>query len=114
MSLRPIAKHFMIGVGIAATVVIVLLQAFPEISSPFPEEAKARQATEQKDTAAVVSVPADAVAGGAPMQVNEAERTLIDTLLNPKGLATEVKIFTHIPGDYLSVFLRACISPNAP
>ncbi len=104
----------MIGVGITSILVIVLLQVFPEISSPFPEEVKAQQATAQNDTVEVASAPADAVPGGTPMQVNEVGRTLIDTLVNKNSLVTEVKIYTHILGDYLSVLLKACISPNAP
>lgn len=114
MTLRPIAKRFMIGVGIAATLVIVLLQAFPEFSNPFPEKVKEPQATEQGSATKVISTPTDAVPGGAPMQVNEAGRSLIETLENKNSLVIEVTIFTHMLGDYLGIFLKACISPNAP
>ena len=113
MTLRPIARRFMIGVGIAATLVIVLLQVFPEISNPFPEKVKEPQTTEQGSATKVISTPTDAVPGGAPMQVNEAERSLIETLFNQK-VYTEVQMFAHVLGNYLSVLLRVCISPNAP
>ena len=114
MSLRPVAKHCMIYVGIASILVILLLHVFPEISGPFADQVKTAQATEQNDNTEVAATPADAIPGGAPMQISEVGRTLIDTLLNENTSAAKVNVFTHILGDYLSVLLRASISPNAP
>lgn len=102
----------MIGVGVAATFVIVLSHALPEVSGSNPEKAKTEQ-TDQSTDIKVIAAPSDVVLGGI-IQLQDADRFLIETLLIEKVETLEFQKLAYIFSDYFHVLFRAIISPNAP
>ncbi|MEP2668370.1 MAG: hypothetical protein ABJH04_05230 [Cyclobacteriaceae bacterium] len=109
---RSFFRIIMIVVGIMATIAIVLSQALPEQA---PEKAQMEQ-TDQKDQdndVKILPAPSDVVPGGI-VQVNDADRSLLEIFINEEPKILELECDDHILSAYLSVLFRAIISPNAP
>jgi hypothetical protein len=112
MRYRSLLRAFMIVVGITATIVIVLSQALPEISESVNEKAKTEQ-TEKTPDQKVISAPSDVVPGGIT-QVNDADRSLLETFIYEKCEVIEFNCDPDIFSNFFNILFRAIISPNAP
>ncbi|MCB0491827.1 MAG: hypothetical protein KDC93_05365 [Cyclobacteriaceae bacterium] len=106
---RSFFRVIMIVVGILATIAIVLSQALPEQA---PEKAQTEQTDQDKDVK-ILPAPSDVVPGGI-VQVNDADRSLLEIFVNEEPKILEFECDDHILSAYLIVLFRAIISPNAP
>ena len=106
---RSFFRAFMVVVGISATMAIVLSQALPGQPT---KKAKTEQ-SEQDTDLKIISAPSDVVPGAA-VQVNDADRFLLEVFVNEGPKAVEFECDAHILSGYLSVLFGAIISPNAP
>ncbi len=112
MPYRSLFRSLMIVAGIAATFVIVLSQALPEISDPVAEKIK----TEQTDKGAdqkIIAAPSDGVPGGIT-QVNDVDRSLLETFVNAHCEEIEFRCDPAVLSEFFNILFRAIISPNAP
>ncbi len=99
----------MIVVGISSTIAIILSQALPEQPS---KKAKTEQTNQDTDLK-IIPTPSDVVPGGV-VQVNNADRSLLEIFINEEPNTLEFECDAHILSEYLSILFRAIISPNAP
>lgn len=102
----------MIVVGITATFVIVLSQALPDIYGSTNKKAKTEQ-SDQEAEVRIVAAPSDVVVGGV-VELHDADRFLLETLISQKVETLEILNFAHALSGYFNVLFRAIISPNAP
>lgn len=109
---RSLFRALMIVVGITATFVIVLSQALPDISGSANQKAKTEQTDQDKDVH-IVAAPSDVVVGGV-IELHDADRFLLETLISQKVETLELPNFIHALSGYFNVLFRAIISPNAP
>ena len=102
----------MIAVGIAATLVIVLSQALPDISGTANKKTQTEQ-TDQDTDAKLISAPSEAVPGGI-IELHDVDRFLLETISTDKEEIFELPDFVVVLTGYFNVLFRAIISPNAP
>lgn len=114
MRYTSIIRAFMIVVGITATLVIVLSQALPDASRAYSKKAKTEQSAEQSGDHTIVASPSDVVPGSGPVQMNDADRSLLETLLVEEVDCAEFHFNPGVFLGYFNVLFRAIISPNAP
>lgn len=109
---RSLFRTFMIVVGIAATMVIVLSQALPEIHGSGSEKVKTEQADKDTDLK-VLSAPSDVVPGGV-VQMHDADRSLLEIFTIKTSEIIEFRYDVSIISGFFNILFRAIISPNAP
>ena len=112
MKYRSLYRTLMIGVGVIATLVIVLSQALPEISGEQSEKIKTEQA-EKNAKAQITTIPSTDVVLGAAIQIDDVDRSLLVTLEQGEEVTSGYCV-SHVLTQYLQVLFRAIISPNAP
>lgn len=111
---RSLFRTFMIVVGIAATMVIVLSQALPEIQGQGSGSKKVKTEQTDKDTdLKVLSAPSDVVPGGV-VQMHDVDRSLLEIFTIKTSEIIEFRYDINILSGFFNILFRAIISPNAP